>query len=230
MCPKCTIAKWYDWRMTRKRDTENPKDTRFNWRVRSSLREKLEVIAAIEMNLPIYAARQTFKLHWGRSPIFDLEADIFRAAWRRMECSPKDALAEIGVVFNIPISRIEIHGVSPPPRDHFAEELEEIKKLQAAKRSDYTAGSVDPLANYRFSSNMVGFDVVSGMFMRLCEKMYRVKSVMEKERATADICGIPEPPVVTDESLADTFRDIAIISILCRLALTEGTPHHETYA
>jgi hypothetical protein len=96
--------------------------------------------------------------------------------------------------------------------DEFRAELEEIYALHAAKRSDYTAESVDRLANYRFSSSMVGLSVERGMFMRLSEKLYRIKSIMDKG---GDV-------KVLDEGLTDTLRDVAVIAILMKLSLQGG--------
>jgi hypothetical protein len=98
------------------------------------------------------------------------------------------------------------------PADEFRVELEEIYALHAAKRSDYTAESADRLANYRFSSSMVGLSVERGMFMRLSEKLYRIKSIMDKG---GDV-------KVLDEGLTDTLRDVAVIAILMKLSLQGG--------
>ena len=75
-----------------------------------------------------------------------------------------------------------------------------------------TADGADLLANYRFSSSMVGLPVHMGMFMRMCEKVYRLKSIYEKG---GDV-------KVADESVADTLRDIGIIAILMRLEAKGG--------
>ena len=99
-----------------------------------------------------------------------------------------------------------------PARDEFRAELEEIYALHAAKRSDYTAESVDRLANYRFTASMVGVPVERAMFGRMCEKIYRIKSIMDKG---GDV-------KVLDESLADTLRDIAVIAVLIKLSLQGG--------
>ena len=96
--------------------------------------------------------------------------------------------------------------------DEFRAELEEIYALHAAKRSDYTAESVDRLANYRFTASMVGIPVEQAMFGRMCEKIYRIKSIMDKG---GDV-------KVLDESLADTLRDIAVIAVLIKLSLQGG--------
>jgi hypothetical protein len=103
-------------------------------------------------------------------------------------------------------------GSAGPPRNEFADELAAILTLHNAKRSDYTADGADLLANYRFSSAMVGLSIERGMFMRMAEKFFRIKSLFEKDGATA----------VADESMTDTLRDIAIIAILMKLSLQGG--------
>ena len=92
--------------------------------------------------------------------------------------------------------------------DPFERELAAIGELHSAKRADYTGGSGDRLANYRFSSEAIGVSTLAGMFMRFSEKYYRAKQLL-RPGAEAK---------VKDESIADTFRDLAIISILMRLA------------
>ena len=99
--------------------------------------------------------------------------------------------------------------------DAFDRELDEIRDLHAAKRADYT-GDESALANYEFSSGMMGVPVVTGMFGRLCEKVFRIKSLL----------GTGKEPKVTDEAMTDTLRDIAIIATLMRLHLS-GSPEYQ---
>ena len=106
---------------------------------------------------------------------------------------------------------VESPSARPTP-DPFREELEALYRLHAAKRSDYTADSGDILANYRFSASMMGVPIERGMFGRMCEKVFRLKSLFEKGTA----------PKVTDETAADTLRDIAIIAILMRIEMLNG--------
>lgn len=106
---------------------------------------------------------------------------------------------------------LEIRGAKDE-RDEFRDELEAIFELHNAKRSDYTGDGVDLLANYRFSSNMVGLPIEQGMFMRMSEKIYRIKSIMSKG---GDV-------QVLDESLTDTLRDICVIALLMKLSLQDG--------
>ena len=93
--------------------------------------------------------------------------------------------------------------------DAFDRELDKIRVLHAAKRADYT-GNDGALANYMFASEMIGVSVIQGMFMRLCEKVFRFKSLLST--------GLP--PRVGDETPADTLRDITIISTLMNLHLS----------
>lgn len=97
-------------------------------------------------------------------------------------------------------------------QDPFSAELTAIYNLHSVKRSDYTADGADLLANYRFSSAMVGLPIERGMFMRMAEKFFRIKSLFEKGGETA----------VADETMTDTLRDIAIIAILMKLSLQGG--------
>jgi len=107
---------------------------------------------------------------------------------------------------------VEEQGTNSTKPDLFRNELEALYRLHAAKRSDYTADSGDILANYRFSASMMGVPIERGMFGRLCEKVFRLKSLFEKGTA----------PKVSDETAADTLRDIAIIAILMRIEMLNG--------
>ena len=99
-----------------------------------------------------------------------------------------------------------------PVVDEFRDELEAIYKLHAAKRSDYTADSIDRLANYRFAGKAIGVSVEEAMFMRLSEKYFRSMNVFNKGGQVA----------VTEEKLEDTLGDLCILSLLIRLALKGG--------
>lgn len=93
--------------------------------------------------------------------------------------------------------------------DEFRDELDAIYALHAAKRSDYTADSEDRLANYRFSAQMMGVPIERGMLGRASEKLFRLKSIFEKDGNVK----------VSDETVQDTLRDIAIICVLLKLEL-----------
>ena len=95
--------------------------------------------------------------------------------------------------------------------DPFRIELEAIYALHAAKCSDYTADSQDRLANYRFSASMMGVPIERGMLGRMAEKFFRLKSIFEKG---GDV-------KVSDETVQDTLRDIAVICVLLKLELDE---------
>lgn len=99
--------------------------------------------------------------------------------------------------------------------DFFREEIEKIYDLHLGKREDYTAGN-HPLANYRFSAQMAGLATERGMFMRLMEKAFRIKSLYENEDR-----GVPP----RNESMDDSDRDIAIIAILRILSRRKDTPY-----
>lgn len=99
-------------------------------------------------------------------------------------------------------------------QDEFRKVLGEIATLHDAKKSDYTGGVAHPLSNYGFSARMVGLPTYAGMFQRMGEKVWRLRSLFTQG-------GQPR----TDESVRDTLLDIAIIAILMRLNLTEGSSY-----
>lgn len=92
--------------------------------------------------------------------------------------------------------------------DAFSEALTRLQGIHEAKNHDYTGGR-DRLANYAFSAEMIGVPTHVGMFGRMCEKVYRLRSLFAKGGAARN------------ESVKDTLDDIAIIAILMRLALND---------
>ena len=85
--------------------------------------------------------------------------------------------------------------------DEFDAELLRIRSLHSGKRKDYTGG-VGMLANYQHAGWAIGVDTRRAMFGRLAEKFFRIKSLLSTGEKPAN------------ESLEDSYRDIAIISIL----------------
>lgn len=103
--------------------------------------------------------------------------------------------------------------------DPFESELGEILELHDRKRSDYTGGGTNhPLANYRDSSALAGLPAYMGMFVRLGEKVHRLKSIFAKGASDGSF-----NVAYAEESVTDTLRDIAIIAILMKLNLTPGS-------
>lgn len=102
----------------------------------------------------------------------------------------------------------------PLPPDLFREELESIYELHAAKRADYTAGQ-HPLANYRFAGEMLGIGTRDAMFMRMCEKVFRLRSLRLQRN----------PPLRGMDSVEDSYRDIAVISVLSLLNMRPDSPY-----
>lgn len=99
-----------------------------------------------------------------------------------------------------------------PPFTRFEELLQEMQELHDRKKSDYTAGNADILMNYRKSGDLAHIGVVKSIFARLCEKVIRISSILEKGGDTQ----------VKDESIKDTCLDLAIISLLLRIAFEEA--------
>ena len=88
--------------------------------------------------------------------------------------------------------------------DEFEAELLKINRLHASKRADYTADG-PLLANYQFASAMVGLSTEMGMVQRMAEKFWRIRSLLLSK----------SPPA--NESIEDTYSDIAIIALLCKV-------------
>lgn len=88
----------------------------------------------------------------------------------------------------------------------FKQLIEREQAIHDAKRNDYTGGQ-DPLANYRFSSSLVGLTVEQAMLQRIGEKVYRLSVLLGGQKQQ-----------VNDESILDTCLDIAIIAKLIAIA------------
>ena len=91
----------------------------------------------------------------------------------------------------------------------FQDLIQRIVSLHEAKAHDYGAGSGDILHNYRFSAQMAGIKTSRGIFARLCEKVTRVSSLLDKDVR------------VKDETITDTCLDMAVISLLLIIAFNE---------
>ena len=109
---------------------------------------------------------------------------------------------------------------TPPPAEktRFEELLGLMQELHDRKKSDYTAGNADILRNYRQSGNLAHISLTQSIFARLCEKVIRVSSILEKGGQTS----------VKDETVMDTCLDLAIISLLLRIAFEEQEASHGT--
>ncbi len=99
----------------------------------------------------------------------------------------------------------------PQPKTRFEELLGQMQALHDRKKSDYTGGNTDILFNYRASGELAHIGVVKSVFARLCEKVVRVSSILSKGGDTQ----------VKDETVEDTCLDLAIISLLLRIAFEQ---------
>lgn len=91
----------------------------------------------------------------------------------------------------------------------FYEVLEELAELHSRKNHDY-AGDYDPLRNLRQCEEM-GIPAWKGVAVRMTDKMDRIKSFCKKEEY-----------MVNDEGIKDTFRDMAVYSILALILYDEA--------
>lgn len=101
--------------------------------------------------------------------------------------------------------------VAKPAKTRFEELLALMQELHDRKKSDYTAGNADILSNYRQSGNLAHISLAQSIFARLSEKVIRISSILKKGGQTS----------VKDETVMDTCLDLAIISLLLRIAFEE---------
>lgn len=92
-----------------------------------------------------------------------------------------------------------IHKQSGHPR--FYALLSEIAELHAAKNHDY-AGDADPLRNLRMCE-AAGIEAWKGVVVRLTDKLSRLQGFAKSGELR-----------VKDESVIDTFKDMAVYSLL----------------
>lgn len=82
---------------------------------------------------------------------------------------------------------------------------DKMVSITKAKNADYTGKGDDPFANFKIVKTFGCVSVEQGFFTRMCDKMSRISSFIEK--------GTLE---VKDESVEDTLLDIANYAILFR--------------
>jgi len=90
----------------------------------------------------------------------------------------------------------------------FYEILEQLAELHDRKNHDYS-NEGDPMSNLRQCADM-GIPPWMGVGVRLTDKMDRIKSFAKKGEFMVD-----------DEGIKDTFRDMAVYSILALILLEE---------
>ena len=101
--------------------------------------------------------------------------------------------------------------------DPFRAILSQMAELHDKKKSDYTGGE-HPLANYKNSGESIGVSALKSMFSRLNEKVYRLRVLHKSDSAPQN------------ESVTDSYMDIAILSILSILALDPASGYGEDAA
>jgi hypothetical protein len=101
-----------------------------------------------------------------------------------------------------------------PKFDPFRELLNSLGELHDKKKQDYTGGE-HPLANYANSGESIGVSAVASMFSRLNEKVFRLKQLHKSGAAPQN------------ESVIDSYMDVAILSLLSILALTPGSGYEQ---
>lgn len=164
----------------------------------------LEVRMAKYIGMPVYLAASIIE----GSPLELLLPNSPEGAYEWCQRSMSDLRHyDRGEIFDVP-------ALPPAPgaeRTRFEELLGQMQALHDRKKSDYTGGNADILFNYRASGELAHIGVVKSVFARLCEKVIRVSSILSKGGDTQ----------VKDETVEDTCLDLAIISLLLRIAFEQ---------
>ena len=93
--------------------------------------------------------------------------------------------------------------------------FDELKELHKAKDNDYAGG--EPLSNFK-KCEQFGIPAWKGCLIRLSDKYSRIISLISKDGQHK----------VTDESLEDTLKDLAVYSIITLALLKETKPTVDT--
>jgi len=107
--------------------------------------------------------------------------------------------------------------MTTPSADPFRALVDRVCDLHDKKKADYTGGE-HPLANYANSGESIGVSAVASMFSRLNEKVFRLKQLHKSGAAPKN------------ESVIDSYMDVAILSLLSILALTPGSGYEQEKA
>ena len=97
------------------------------------------------------------------------------------------------------------------------EYYETCKKLQAAKRNDYTAG-LSPYHNYEKAAEIMGCSTGLAMLGRLNEKVVRLSLALKGNKLQ-----VVDHELQVPESMSDSCRDISILAGLIALWLEDNS-------
>ena len=173
---------------------------------------------AFSLNFRAFACEPVYKSEKPAAPKHQVRYDSQSA---RVECTYCGAQATTEYLLDMvacdPLEETRVHTgpaawlcdtgaghVCAEPESRFEQLLAQMKELHDKKKADYTGTSGDLIWNYRSSAKLAGITTAQGMFARLCEKVIRISSVLSNGGATQ----------VTDETITDTYFDLAVISLL----------------
>jgi hypothetical protein len=91
-------------------------------------------------------------------------------------------------------------------RPRFYELLDELRDLHDKKAHDYAPGE-DRFKNFRGCESL-GIPAYEGAIVRMLDKVSRITNLVERGKKG-------DAPAVVDESLIDTFRDLACYALIC---------------
>ena len=100
-----------------------------------------------------------------------------------------------------------------PTQKKFIETLDKIKALHIAKAKDYGEDH-DPLANVRNGGEFVNIESWRACLVRVADKIQRIKTFCKKGN-------------LTNESLEDSFLDLASYAIIAHVLYTEEREFEE---
>ncbi len=82
-------------------------------------------------------------------------------------------------------------------------ETRQMMEISKAKNADYTGSSPNPFANFEMSEQLGFTDAITGVLVRLGDKVARIRSFHQQGALQ-----------VKDESVSDTCRDLAVYALI----------------
>jgi hypothetical protein len=142
-------------------------------------------------------------------PPHPAQVNLEAQPWQYPGEVPPEALFSACEAFNRAMEETPATSVGGHGHPRFYELLAEMRRVHDAKNHDYAGSRSDPLANFRLCEAM-GLPGWKGVLVRLTDKMSRLTSFAKQ--------GTLE---VKDESVCDTFLDLAVYALLGRILFEE---------
>lgn len=103
-----------------------------------------------------------------------------------------------------------------PTTEEFHRLLDKMREIHKKKSHDY-AGTEDPLSTFKLTEQLSGIPAWHTVYNRVVEKLARIGNFIKSETLE-----------VADEKIEDTFLDLAIHALNCRILYLKTIPDPST--